>query len=93
MPLILVWVLAVALVPYYAWALRQMWEWFVVPLGFEPLTFKASVCIGTFKAYFLSRTDFIKNEYLENWAVRIVTMLVSPLIYLGISWVIQRIWL
>jgi len=47
LPLILVWVLAVALVPYYAWALRQMWEWFVVPLGFEPLTFKASVCIGT----------------------------------------------
>ena len=74
------------------WALKMMWNWFVVPLGIPALSLPAAIGIGLTVAY-LTYTDSNKLSFdtaaeTSKSIERIITAFLMPFYVVFIGWVL-----
>lgn len=84
---------AVPLSLYYSWAASYLWLWFVVPtFGLPALSTLQVWGICLFLAMLRPRLDPKKTKG-DDWEAAIFTIIVAPLLALGLGYAIKFWWM
>lgn len=71
----------------HAWAARDLWGWFAVPLGIPAITLWHAYGIGLLTSLYTHQYSATPEGKLPE---RLTTAVTSPLLFWGIGWFIQR---
>lgn len=76
---------------WHGWVLTILWEWFVIPLGLEPITLYQAAAFFVVKGFAFGRISTIKKEYEKPFGEQAFSSFFHPAFYLFIGWVLWRL--
>jgi hypothetical protein len=88
---VIAFVISMANVPLEVFAVKTLWNWFIVPLGMQPMTWALAIGAGLFVGVF--RYQWKPSSKLTHWqaieAVLSRTLVVS--VSLGVGWLVTLV--
>ena len=64
----------------------KLWQWFIVPLGAEPIPFVLAIGLGLTIA--LLTHQYIPKSEDNDWWRPFMSMYVEPFVYLLVDWIV-----
>jgi ABC-type phosphate transport system permease subunit len=89
----IIWILIIPSCLWNGFVLSKLWLWIAVPIfGVRPLGIAQAIAVSVLVAFFLSRPNRTKDTrgVFERTAESACYMILSPLISLGIGFIVSR---
>ena len=69
------------------WALSVLWKWFILPLGAPQLSIGSAIGLSIVVGFLTAKPQDSKKEV--DWTTVVPSALLSPLIAVGIGWIVH----